>query len=364
MSERIIRKYTILIFCLLYVQLLWGQRRFEVSEPEEYFLGGLIGFTFKDVDNKVDAFWGLHFSQYVGVHHLFGFSAEGAWSSFTTNMPIASMRPGGGAVGAHFLYEYQYSGLLIQTGIGVNLQQVYTNVRDTDIYHYDMHDKWEGVESASFTLKHEFRHRQDMSRNIYAQVPLYVGQYLFSPAGVWYYLAGFHFNYAFMGDTKQNLVGTTKAQYEPFLGVWHEMDNHGYRKDVPIERKGERLKLKMDVLLHGEFGYEYTTFNHGRVYITRPGDRIDCRVRFAAFADFGIRNICPRTDNVLYGLPRASIYDFPTYRIDHVFSTADAKALADLKSCWMRNLYAGIRITVLFGLPWQEKCILCDPGKH
>lgn len=353
-----IRTYILLIVCVLCVQVAQSQRRFLVSEPEEYFLGGLIGFTFKDVDSKVDAFWGLHFSQYVGPHHLLGISAEGAWSSFASNMPIVSIRPGGGAAGAHFLYEFQYSGLLIQTGVGVNLQHVYTNVRDADFYHYNMHDNWEGVESAEFTLKHEFRNRRDLSRNIYAQIPLYAGQYLFSPAGVWYYLAGFHLNYAFKGDTRQNLEGTTKALYEPFLGVWHEMDNHGYRKDVPIERKGERLKLGIDVMLHGEFGYEYTTFNNGRVYFTTPGDRIDCRVRFAAFADFSMANICPRTDNVLYGIPMETIYDFPTYRMDHVFSTTDAQAY------WMRNLYVGVRLTVLFGLPWKEKCILCDPWKH
>lgn len=353
-----LRKYTVLILCFICVQMTWAQRRFEVSEPGEYYLDDLLGFTFKDVENDVDAFWGLHASQYVGAHHLFGFSLEGAWTTFTNNMPIASMVPGGEAVGAHFLYEYQYSGLLIQTGVGINAQQVFTHVRDTGIYHYGMHDKWDKVEEAEFTLKNEFKRRCDLSRNLYAQVPLYVGQYLFSSHGIGYWLAGFHLNWAFKGDTKQKVEATTKAKYDPYLGIWHEMDNHGYRDSVPLERYGDRLKLRVDVLLHGEAGYEYTTFTNGRHYVTRPGDRIDCRIRFAAFAEYGLINIAPKTDNQLYGLPMESIYDFPTYRIDHVFSTKDAKPY------WLRNLYVGIRLTVLFGLPGTEKCILCDPWKH
>lgn len=346
------------MLAFLCIQGLFAQRRFEVSEPGEYKLDELLGFTFKDVENNVDAFWGLHASQYVGSHHLFGFSMEGAWSSYISPMPAPSIRPGGGAAGFHFLYEYQYSGLLIQTGLGVNFQQVYTNVRDTDIYHYGIHDKWDGIEQADVTLKHEFRKRQDMSRNIYAQVPLYVGQYLFSSNGIGYWLAGFHVNVAFWGDTKQKLTGTTKARYEPFLGVWHEMDNHGYRKNVPIERSGDRLKLKFDVMLHGEAGYEYSTYSTPHFYRYRAGHRHDVRIRFAGFCDFGMLNICPQTDNVFYGVPMESLYDFPTYRMDHVFSTKDAKAY------WMRNLYVGVRITVLFAIPPGEKCILCDPWEH
>ena len=353
-----LRKYAILIFAILCIQSVFAQRRFEVSEPEEYKLSDLLGFSFKDVKNEVDAFWGLHASQYVGAHHLLGFSVEGAWSAFTNNMPGVSITPGGEAVGFHFVYEYQYSGLLIQTGLGVNVQQVYNNVCDTDIYHYGIHDTWNGIEYADITLKHEFRERRDRSRNLYGQIPLYVGQYMFSSHGVGYWLGGFHVNYAFLGNTKQTLIGSTKARYEQFLGVWHEMDNHGYRKDVPIEREGDRLKLRLDVMFHGEAGYECTTFTNGRNYRVRPGDRLDCRIRFAAFAEYGLLNICPRTNNALYDIPTETLYDFPTYRMDHVFSTTDAKKY------WVRNLYVGVRLTVLFGLPWKEHCILCDPGKH
>lgn len=103
----------------------------------------------------------------------------------------------------------------------------------------------DGVEPAEFTLKHEFYGRQDRARNLYVQVPLYVGQYLFSTAGIGYWLAGFHVNCAFKGDTRQTLNATTKALYEPFLGVWHEMDNHGAIMCLLNERENDCVSNSM-----------------------------------------------------------------------------------------------------------------------
>lgn len=338
--------------------MAWGQRRFEMAEHWEYQLQRLNDFTTNDVGNKTDVFWGLHTSQYAGSHHLIGFSVEGSWTAFLNNMPQAKILPGGGAAGLHLLYEYQYSGLLFQTGVGVNYQRVYNNVTDTSIYHYNMHDTWEGVNDVEFTLKHDFYHRRDFAHQLYGQVPLYIGHYLLSPAGVGYWMAGVHVNYAFWGGTKQQLEGSTMGQYEAYLGIWREMDNHGFRKDVPIERKGDRLNLKLDVMAHAEMGYEITTYHGPHNYRVTAASRTDVRVRLAAFVDMGILNICPQTNNVFYDTPMETIYDFPTYRMDHVFSTADAKAF------WLRNLYAGIRMTVLIGFPGNEHCILCDPWRH
>ena len=61
---------------------------------------------------------------------------------------------------------------------------------------------------------------------------------------------------------------------------------------------------------------------------------------------------------VYYGIPDATLYDFPTYRMDHVFSTKDATQY------WLRNLHIGFRFTVLFGFPGKERCIICDPWRH
>lgn len=74
--------------------------------------------------------------------------------------------------------------------------------------------------------------------------------------------------------------------------------------------------------------------------------------------DFGILNIAPNGDGVFYDIPEETLYDFPTYQAAHVFTTKDASQY------WMRNLFTGIRFTVLFGFKAQERCILCDPWRH
>ena len=345
------------MLCLV-TTFAWSQKRYSASELEEYGLADAEGFTTKDVENKTDVLLGLHASLYSGSHHLVGFSADGAWSTFLNNMPNAFSTPGGGSCGLHLLYEYQYSGLLIQTGIGIKYQKVFTHLADSSIYHYHMTDTWSSVLPVEFTLKHHFTDRQDISQQIYGQIPFYAGHYFFGSYGMGYFLVGIHFNYAFWGDTRQKMLCSTSGLYERYVGVWEEMDNHGFRKNVPLERSGNKLKLKFDVMAHAEIGYEYNTRQSVRDYRVRPSDRLDCRIRLAGFLDMGIINICPNTNMTLYDIPEATIYDFSTYSMDHVFATKDAKHF------WVRNFSVGVRLTVLFGFLKEEKCILCDPWRH
>ena len=350
-------RYILLTLCL-FPALMWAQRRFTMAERWEYHLAEVNGFSTKDVENQTDVLFGLHASQYTGSHHLLGFSADVEWSAFLHNMPGVDVLPGGVGAGFRLVYEYQYSGLLIQSGLGINYQRIVTAVADTSIYHEHMHDTWSGVQDVEFTLKHRFFDRTDEAQHLYLQIPIYAGHYIVGLKGLGYFLAGVHMNYAVWGTTTQRLTGTTTGLYERYVGVWQEMDNHGFRKDVPIERQGNKLKLKFDIVAHAELGYEYTTFQNPNSYRVRPGDRLDCRLRVAGFVDFGIINILPKTNNVFYGIPDETIYDFPTYQMDHVFSTVDAHAF------WLRNLSIGVRFTVLFGFQGKEHCILCDPWRH
>jgi len=354
------RKLRYILLILSFIPaLMWGQRRYSISDRWEYQLASLSGFTSSDVNGKTDILNGLHAGLYTGSHHLIGLSAEGSWSSLVSSMPAAKVAPGGGSGGLHLLYEYQYSGFIIQTGLGINYQRVTNGVRDTSIYHEHMLDTWSNINPVEFTLRHQFEQRYDVSEQAYGQLPLYFGHYILSPLGIGYGLVGIQANYVVWSNkTHMSAVGSTSGLYEKYIGVWEEMDNHGFRKEVPIERTGDPLKLKLDILAHIEMGYEFSTFRSAANYKTRPGDRLDCRIRIGAFADFGILNICPNTGNTLYDMPSSTLYDFPTYQMSHIFSTADARDF------WVRNLYTGLRLTVLFGFQEKEHCILCDTWRH
>lgn len=356
------RHIVLLILCLAALTAT-AQRRYSATERWEYRLASLGGFSTKDVEQKTDVLFGLHASQYTGSHHIVGLAAEGSWSAMFTDMPAVSFKPEGYGAGLQLVYEYQFSGFLLQTGLGVAFQRVNHAIGDTVIYTYDLTDSWAPAvdpitQDATFTLKHQFYDRTDMAQHIYGQLPIYAGHYILGPLGIGYFLLGAKINYAFWGNTTQRLTGTTTGLYERYIGIWEEMDNHGFRKDVPIERKGDKLNFQFDLMAHGEIGYEYTTSQNAYNYRKRRSESKDCRLRLAAFADFSVLDICPRTDNPFYETPLETIYDFPTYRMEHVFSTTDAK------SYWVRNFFVGIKFSVLFGFQGQERCILCDPWRH
>lgn len=367
----------ILLILTLCPALLWAQRRFSANDQPEIDLHRQSGFSSREVENKTDALFGLHASLYSGTHHLIGLSVDGGWSSFINNMPTAKNTPGGGSVGLHFLYEYQYSGLIIQTGIGIAYQRVFTDLLDTAIYHYDMKDAWSGIKPRLFDLRHTFYDRRDMSQQVYGRIPVYVGHYIFGGQGIGYFLAGFHMQYAFWGNTKQKLTGSTTGKYHDFVGVWDEMDNHGFRKDVPITYTSARLPIKLgkaaglDVLGHLEGGYEFNTFQKIRQYRVKRSDKLDCRLRFAGFVDVSLGSIYPHGAQSMYESDvetgrkgQETLYDFyhpfkTPFVMNHIYSTA-----VPGNKTWLRNMTVGVRFTVLFSLQAQEHCILCDPWRH
>ena len=352
-----LRHIILLILCLTTMTGM-AQRRYSVSEKREFELSSVRGFSTKDVENQTDVLMGLHASEYSGSHHLVGLSLTGGWSTFLNNMPEAKNTPGGGSLDLHLLYEYHFAGLIIQTGLGISAQRVFTDMNPAVIYHENMMDTWSAITPAPFTLKHTFVDRQDMAQHLYVRIPLNVGHYFFAPQGIGYFLVGVHAGYAFMGSTSTAMTVSTAGKYERYIGIWEEMDNHGFRKDVPLERKGGPLALKFDLAAHAEIGYEYNTRQSVRNYRTRPADRLDGRLRVAGYVEGSMLNICPSTKGALYGIPTESIYDFSTYTTDHVFSTEEAS------KSWLRNLSVGIRVTFLFAFRPDDKCILCNPANH
>ena len=404
-----LRQFIVLLLCLVSVAA-WGQRRYAADGRKERDISKAKGFTSRDVDNKTDAFLGLHASLYKGSRQYLGFSVDGGWSSFLNNTPVASTTPGGWAASGKLLYEYHFGLLFLQTGLGVGFQRVTTPVNGDYIndewrtfYNgykyteaqrqaswvdgvppYSMEDPLDGVH---FTLIHQFGNRSDISEIYYAQLPVNVGYYIVGTYGIGYVMLGAQLQYAFAGKTIMNATGSSYAKFNVddghhYIGDFKEMDNHGYRKDAAvkyIDKKILPLKLGsvtgLDVLGHIEGGYEYNTFQKIRQYRVKRADKLDCRLRFSGFMDISLGSIYPDGVYELYecepGKFRnnwANFYD-PTltpFTMNHIYAT---KVLDDVAGdqagkLWLRNITVGVRFTVLFSLQAQEHCILCDPWKR
>ena len=357
--------YTLLL--LLLPVMVTAQTRID-ADRKDLLGAGSSNFSDKSPREILDNN-GLRTGQYSGEHHLVGVYAEGSYSSFVSNMPYSSLTPGGFGAGFGIAYEYQIDNFLFQTGAGISRQDVWTNIHDTAFTKYHTSDAWTNemyhrygdwngqLDTFYYDLNYSFYDRQDYSTMTYLQVPILFGQQINGRThSVGYYLAGVKINWGFKGATRVRATGTTEGVYDRFFGVFHEMDNHGLRKDVPILREGDKLNFKLDVLAHLEAGWEYGIYSPVRGWRGGPGARpFDLRLRVAAFCDFGILNINPNTNKKMVYPPDQSKWDFPTYQLNHVYSTEDARGYV------VRNMYVGLKISALFGIKRKEKCIICRP---
>jgi len=402
-----------LILCLLSVAA-WGQRRYSADGRREKDLSRARGFTSRDVDSKTDAFLGLHASLYKGARQYIGFSVEGGWSTFLNNTPVASVTPGGWAASGKLLYEYHFGLLFMQTGLGLGFQRVSTPVNGEYVktewssfyngyqYNYPIdvnvpppYPMTDPMDGKHFTLIHQFDNRVDISELYYAQLPINIGYYIVGTYGIGYVMLGATIQYALpkIGRTIIKSTGTSHALFNVdagghYIGDFSEIDNHGFRKDVPMTLYSTKLPTKLgsviglDVLGHIESGYEYNTFQKIRQYRVKRADKLDCRLRFSGFLDISFGNIYPDAPNNMYDCEKgkfdASWADFydpvkSPFTMNHIYATHVPQGyfnqLPDgdpnkLKDVWLRNLTVGVRFTVLFSLQAQEHCILCDPWKH
>lgn len=317
------------------------------AKKPNYMLGG-GGTNFSGIRKGYLDKNGLRTGQNSDVHHLFGAYGIGTYSAFPSSMPNVSMRPGGYAYGGGICYEYQSSYFKFQIGAGVAWQEVKNTIADSSFSDNGVID----ARGYPYTLYYDFKQRKDQAWNLHAQVPVLFG------AGLRYayFLAGFTFDYTLpVGGTKVTAVGTTSGTYPQYLGYYVEMDNHGMRKDVPLQQYGDYLRLKFDVLATLEIGTEWGKVIEAPWKPNRIGSRgKEVRLRAALFAQYGLCDIMPTESEKMLDIPSAYKWDFPEFRMHHAFMTKDANYRK------LHNFYAGIKVTVLIGFFTDTSCRLCD----
>ena len=362
-----LRQIIVLSLCLASVAT-WGQNRFSTSSQAERKLSKVKGFSAKDTHKSKNSM-GLHSAVYTGAGHYMGFSVDGGWSTFLSNIKGVPSTPGGWAANGKFLYEFHLGNFFLQTGVGVGIQHVTTplkaelfpNPEAVSVVEYSGDDN-----GASYHEKLVFSDRTDMSELYYAQLPINFGYYISGQGGVGYVMLGAQVNYAFGGRTRATATCTSRAIFDNYMGVFEEMDNYGFRKDVPIPYDGGKLPIRLgntnalnlDIVGHIEGGYEFNTFEYIRPYSTGSSDT-DFRLRIAAFMDISLPSINPRGENTLYDI-NENPAEFLLFKMNHVFTTD----IANSDQNWIRSFTVGVRFTLLFSLVAQQRCILCDPWRH
>ena len=334
------RIYILLVTLLMTgVGTLSAQRRLtaESEHHKKSVSSSSRTFTSRDRQAATDR-KGLRQSLYVGDHHSFGLSLNTGYSTFLSKSSGLQSRPGGYSFGGHFVYEYQNGYLLVQTGVGAAWQKVTLRGNDYTMTKNNISDSW-GMPIK--TLNYRFTNRREVLTNAYVQVPVLVGG---TYAG-FYGLAGVKLNVALAGSSQVKTTATTTAFYDRYIGEWGEMDNHGYRKDVDLSESGGRVPFKIDLMVSAEAGYEWVM-------------KETWRLRVAAFAEVGVVNINPKGNNSAVYVPEATKFDFATFRLHPSFGAQDFSASS------VHNLFAGIRLTFLYTLIPEDKCILCSHNRR
>ena len=333
--------------------LLWGCMPVLYAQRADKNTRSVTTQYAKHSDRRVSTYHGLRTSQYAGEHHLIGTYINGAYSNVFHSVPTATATPGGFGTGAGIVYEFQHSAFMMQVGVGVQWQTVTAHVGDTVLHRYNVSDP--RYPNDTYDLKYQFSQRTDQARTLSMQVPLLFGGTF---AGG-YCFAGVKLNYALAGSTVINAVGTTTATSNRYVGEWGEMDNNGFRKDVPLTRKADRLDWKLDVMASLELGYEFSSHANNRGYRTKSDQ--DVRFRIGAFVDYGLLNTMPAvSDRSLYHIPDDALYDFPNYQLNHIFTTD----LSQGKQA--HNFFVGLKFTILYCFQAKEECLLCfdRPGRR
>jgi len=334
---------------ILVILLIGGFCQLDAANRRAFMLGG-GGTNMSKNSWKYDRN-GLRTGTRGDVHNLFGIYADGAYSCLFNTIPYVSYKPGGYGVGGGICYEHQRGMFKMQVGLGLRYQNVANDVGDTTFYDLNVRD----ARGYNYSLRYDFFDRVDRAFTFNGQLPVLFG------VGVkgFYSLAGFKINYNITGKSFVTAMGTTSGIYPQFLGQFFEMDNHGFRKDVQLERKDMPIQFKMDLLLALEAGYEWgkNIVVNKQAQFTNRGAHLEYRLRIAAFMEYGLLNICPNQDLALVAIPTNYKWDFPEYRLNYVFSSSVAQSEK------IHNFYAGIKLTVLIGSYTDKRCVLCSGWK-
>lgn len=276
---------------------------------------------------------GLMTGTYVGQHHVVGTSFDMGYSRYLYDITGVAPSPGGYTAGWGMTYMYQNTRFILQTGAALRWQ----TVRDT-MGLWTRIDNTFDTQGMAYRLRYDFYSRSDLSRNIYVEIPLQFGAYIY--AGL-YATAGLKARMQIYGFNRSKAVGTTRAYYDRYIGLWEQMDTHGYQKDVPFANTSKGLKLGFDLSFTSELGYEFRLPDDNRA-TNRRKDNTDRRVRLAAFADVSILNIRPSSTEPVYTIPEQTRYDFPSFVMQHPLQSEWAYDKA------VRNIFAGVKVTYFF----------------
>ncbi len=289
----------------------------------------------------------------VTVKHLLGLYVEGGeWSLLPYDSKLNSSMGAAGALG--FAYDLQAGHFILNTGVGVNYGATYFGIDDWNTTLADQTDK----EGDTFDYIYKLHARQDAYSNLAVQVPLLLGgQYK-----RFYALAGVKFTYNAMTRTSTvadlNTVGRyygidASGKKTAMFDDFTNMPEYQFYENYSLKQKA-KSSFNVDLDVSVEIGARLGFMTDDTGYDV-PKSRT--QYRLALFADYGLLDLHTAGDKALITTPS-------TYNADDMLSGIQTNdILSTTKAAGsVKNLFIGVKFTILFELPQSGTCLMCRDG--
>lgn len=300
-------------------------------------------------------------NNYVGAY---GFLGE--WSLLPSK---SDYRPSAGvAGGAGFLYElqagktYSQTRFLFDAGVGLwGGMTAYSQSTNSVVELLNQTD----LQGDSFDYIYEVRNRQDRYNSFAAQVPLMIGV----QHKKFYMLAGVKLNAHMFTRAYTTADITTYGRYSDIPDL-RNMPDYQFFNDIPLNGSA-KTTFSIDADVSFEIGGRLGWITDAVGYDI-PKRTMECRL--AAFVDYGLTDL--HTPGTKVGFTAPSVYDCnpgsPAYvyqttsmidnlQVNDIMSTAkpDASGALTPFAKSVNNLMVGLKFTILFQLPNEQKCVIC-----
>ena len=313
-------------------------------------------------------------------NYIGGYGFLGEW---TLRPSQSDYKPSlGVAGGAGFIYElqagkaYRPARFLLDIGVGAwGGMTSYMQSSDMELSLAEMLKEAKGLpnlpdiydlQGDKFDYMYEVRNRHDQYKSFAIQVPILMGFHYHR----FYMLAGVKINSHIF--TKAYTVGdiTTYGRYEDIPEL-RNMSDYQFFDNAKLNGSA-RTSLKLDVNACLELGGRLGLVTEASGYDV-PKRKIE--YRFAGFIDYGLTDVHSSESKLAFTTTKT--YDTNPSSPDYVYQTTsmiDNLLVNDIMSTSktdaagnvqpfaksVTNLMVGVKFTILFQLPEEKKCVICN----
>jgi len=291
-------------------------------------------------------------------HYIGAYAQAGEWSLLPSQSEYSGSLGVAGGLG--FLYElqagknYKPTRFLFDIGVGANAgMTAYTQSSSMTEPLLNQRD----LQNRPFDYVYELKDRRDRYNNMALQVPIMVGMQ--------------HRRFYMLAGLKIYANIWTQAQYSTKINTYGRYEDIDDLRNMPmyqffngISKSGSvNTSLNLDMDLSFEIGARLGLVTDAVGYDV-PKRKIEYRL--AAFVDYGLLDL--HTKGTKPALIMPGYYDINPSSPNYVFqsqsmiknlSMNDVMSTRDFASK-VQNLMVGIKFTILFQLPEEGKCVICQ----